>query len=150
MPVQTAPFVHSVSFVWEPDVYALPDYLERSAEDHFGDGWSHVSAADKARVIEQFGSIEAACSAYAREDAQRVRDFRAGQWWFETCRAVAEVRYELYDGSFRVERLSSGGLYGIESDCGEEYRQEVESEELADLQAHLARFGVVDLRSGSA
>lgn len=150
MAVQPAPFVHSLGFVWEPDVFGDPEYLERSAADHFGDGWSHVSEADKARVVEQFGSIEAACREYAREDAQRIRDFRAGDWWFESCRAVAEVRYELYDGSFRIERLSSGGVYGIESDCGEEYRQEVESQEMADLQAHLARFGVVDPRLVSA
>ncbi len=147
MAVQTAPLVHSVSFVWEHDPYGEPDYLERSPADHFGDGWSHVSETDKARVIEKFGSIEAACRQYAREDAQRIQDFRAGKWWFESCRAVAEVRYELLDGSFRIERLSSGGLYGIESDSGEEYRQEVESQEFADLQAHLARLGVATLHS---
>lgn len=147
MAVQSPPFVQSVSFVWEHDPYGEPDYLERSAADHFGDGWSHVSEADKALVIEQFGSIQAACRQYAREDAQRIQSFRAGEWWFEGCRAVAEVRYELYDGNLRIERLSSGGLYGIESDCGEDYRREVESQEWSDLQAHLARFGAVDLRS---
>lgn len=150
MAVQSAPFVHSVSFVWEHDPCGEPDYLERSAADHFGDGWSHVSDADKARVIEQFGSIVAACRHYAEEDAQRIRNFRAGGWWFESCRAVAEVRYELYDGSFRIERFSSGGLYGIESDCGDDYRLEVESQELADLQSHLARFGLVALHSSPA
>lgn len=147
MAVQSPPLVHSLSFVWEPDVYGEPDYLQRSAADHFGNGWSHVSEVDKARVIEQFGSIEAACREYARQDAQRVRDFRAGDWWFESCRAVAEVRYELPDGSFRIEQFSSSGLYGIESDCCEAYRREVESQEIEDLQAHLARFGVTAAHS---
>ncbi|MBN8691228.1 MAG: hypothetical protein J0L72_10655 [Armatimonadetes bacterium] len=139
------PFVHSVRLVWEHDPHGEPDYLERSAEDHFGvDGsaWSHVSNADKARVAEQFGSIWNACEHYAREDSERLQDFRAHNWWFESCRAEAEVRYETGDGCFRTERLTSAGLYGIESDSDQAYRRSVEQDELADLSSHLERFGV--------
>jgi|CXWL01.1.fsa_nt_gi hypothetical protein len=149
MTTLSAPFVHSIRIVWAHDPYGEPDYLERSPADHFGvDGssWSQVSEADKARVMEQFGSIWQACEHYAREDAERLREFGADSWWFERCRAEAEVRYELYDGSFRIERLTSGGLCGIESDSGEEYRLSVEMDELTELSSHLERFGVA--RSG--
>jgi len=142
MTTLSAPFVHSVRVVWEHDPHGEPDYLCRSAADHFGDGWSQVADSDKSRVIEEFGSIWQACEHYAREDAERLREFRADSWRFESCRAEAEVRYELYDGSFGIERLRSGGLYGIESDSGEEYRRLVEMDELTDLSSHLERFGV--------
>jgi hypothetical protein len=124
-----------------------------SAEEHFGNegsNWAHVSEVDKARVIEQYGSLATACEHYACEDAARLRDFREGAWWFESCRAEAEVRYELNDGSFRIERLCSGGLFGIESDCGEEYRDSVEHDELADLNLHLERFGIQRIELGTA
>lgn len=141
----SALLVHSVSIIWGHEPYGEPDYLKRSATDHFGvngSNWSHVSMSDKARVIEQYGSIWNACEHYAREDEERLREFRADSWWFESCRAEAEVRYEVYDGSFRIERLTSGGLYGIESDSDGEHRRSVEIDELSDLSSHLERFGV--------
>ena len=146
MTQQSAPVVYSVRIRWEHDASGEPDYLERWARDHFGDdgcNWSHVPEADKAKVVEQYGSIWAACEHYAREDSERLQSFRDESLWFESCRAEAEVRYELYDGSYRIDRLSSGGLFGIESDCGDEHRRSVEQEELFDLSSHLERFGVV-------
>jgi len=139
------PFVHSVRLVWEHDPHGEPDYLERSAEDHFGvegSAWSHVSNADKERVVERYGSIWSACEHYAREDYQRLQDFRAHKWRFESCRAEAEVRHETGNGCFRIERLTSAGLYGIESDSDQAYRHSVEQDELADLSYHLERLGV--------
>lgn len=131
-----------VSVVWSEDPYSSPDYLERTAEDHFGDGWSHVGDEDKARVIEEHGSIWKACERYAQEDAERLSDFRAGRWSFQSCRAIAEVRYEISPGTFRIEHLSSPGLSGIESDSDEPYMREFEVEQLAELNHHLEQFGV--------
>lgn len=137
------PTVHSVWFEWAQDSIGEPDYMERSAEDHFGDSWSHVPDNDKAKVVEEHGSIWKACEEYARQDAQRISDFRAGLWFFESCRAVAEVRYEISPRTYRIDHLSSPGLGGIESDAGDEYRREVESEQLAELSSHLERFGIL-------
>lgn len=136
------PSVQSVWFEWVHDQFGEPDYLERSPEDHFGDGWSNVEDEDKSRVIEEHGSIGKACERYAQEDAERISDFRAGRWCFQSCRAIAEVRYEISPGTFRIEHLSSPGLSGIESDSDEPYLREVEVEQLAELSHHLERFGV--------
>ena len=138
------PRVNSVCFAWELDSFSTPDFLERSAEDHFGEGWSHVPDEDKAKVVEKHGSIWKACEAYARQDAERISDFRGGRWCFESCRAIAEVRYEISPGTYRIEHLSSPGLGGIESDAGDDYRREIEVEQLAELSFHLGRFGVDD------
>lgn len=132
----------SVSITWSEDPLSSPDYLERTAEDHFGDGWSHVADEDKARVIEEHGSIWKACERYAQEDAERLSDFRAGRWCFQSCVAVAEVRYVISAGTFRIEHLSSPGLSGIESDSDEPYQREVEVEQLGELSHHLEQFGV--------
>lgn len=136
------PAVSSVSITWSEDPLSSPDYLERTAEDHFGDGWSHVGDEDKARVIEEHGSIWKACARYAQEDAERLSDFRAGRWCFQSCVAVAEVRYEISPSTLRIEHLSSPGLSGIESDSDGAYLREVEVEQLVELSHHLERFGV--------
>lgn len=140
-----SPKVTAVKLVWSHDGDCGPDYLETSAESHFGaDGsaWSHVSEADKLRVESEFGSVWNACVAYASQDAERLAKFRSDEWWFEGCFAVAEVLYEASPGCFRLEDLRSAGLWGIESDSGSDYRGSVESDELADLSSHLERFGI--------
>ena len=38
--------------------------------------------------------------------------------------------------------FTSGGLWGIESDSGDEYIKEVEEQEFYDLKDHLAAFGI--------
>ena len=61
----------------------------------------------------------------------------------ESCEAWCEVSYPLDDrGNRRIQRFTSGGLYGI---CGadEAYRKEIEAEQIAELRAHCAVFGVV-------
>ncbi|MCK6631905.1 MAG: hypothetical protein L6Q31_05970 [Fimbriimonadaceae bacterium] len=140
-----APRVSSVRLVWSPDFHCEPDYLETSAESHFGkDGsaWSHVSEADKLRVESEFGSIWNACLAYSSQDAERLTKFRSDEWWFQGCYAVAEVLYESSPGCFRLDELRSAGLWGIESDSSSDYLRSVESDELADLSSHLKRFGI--------
>lgn len=102
-----------------------------------------MSDEDKAKVISEHGSIWKACEDYARQDAERLSDFRAGRWCFESCRAVAVVTYEVTPGTYRIEHLSSPGLGGIESDTGDDYRREVEVDQLGELSAHLRRFGIL-------
>ncbi|MBV6489846.1 MAG: hypothetical protein CNCCGFBP_00220 [Fimbriimonadaceae bacterium] len=140
-----APRVSSVRLVWSHDGDCEPDYLETSAESHFGEdgsAWSHVGEADKLRVESEFGSIWNACVAYAKQDAERLAKFRFDDWWFEGCYAVAEVLYEASPGCFRLDVLRSAGLWGIESDSGSDYVRSIESDELADLSSHLERFGI--------
>jgi hypothetical protein len=59
------------------------------------------------------------------------------------CVAVAEVSYPMSDTrDRRLEWLSSGGLYGIDSESAPAYRREIELDELANLQSHLEHFGL--------
>ena len=79
---------------------------------------------------------------YKSQDLKRLADYEAGKWSMMGCRAIAEVSRPIGQGSRRLETFTSGGLWGIESDAGEDYRKEVEAGQIEDLRAHLAAFGI--------
>lgn len=86
-----------------------------------------------ALTAEQTGNPDSPMQDYLRAEA-----FNRGDLYFESCRAAAEVQSR--DGGV-IQRIKSGGLYGIESDSGKAYFTEVEDEELATLANELASFG---------
>lgn len=57
--------------------------------------------------------------------------------------AAATVSYPIgARGERRLERLHSGGLWGIDADSDDNYLAIVEAEQLSDLREHLERFGI--------
>ena len=60
------------------------------------------------------------------------------------CYAVAEVSYPIngVNGDRRLETLTSSGIWGIDAKSHEDYRSQVEREQLEDLAEHLKVFGV--------
>lgn len=82
---------------------------------------------------------------YMEQDAARLQSFNDGQWQMLGCRAVAEVSYPVGNGSRRIERFTSGGLWGIESDCGQDYKTQVEAEQVNELKNHLEQFNIPTL-----
>ena len=124
---------------WDHDEDAEPDFLETTAEEHYGvngSAWSHVGPEERAKVEAEHGSIMAACEEYARQDRARLKAFHDGDWHMEGCYAVAIVTV---DGVRQT--IQSAGLWGIESDSSEEYRREVEEEQRAELLGILATLG---------
>lgn len=75
--------------------------------------------------------------ASAEADYQRMERYNAGDWCMLGIKAVAEV---VMTGSV-VQRVSSGGLWGVESDSEESYLQEVGDEELGTLREELESMG---------
>jgi len=75
---------------------------------------------------------------YTRQDYERMEDLNKGEWCFIGIRAEAE--YQLAkDGPF--QDLTSGGLWGVESDAGREHIAETEKEELSQLREQLTALG---------
>lgn len=70
-------------------------------------------------------------------DYERMESLCREQWCFIGIRAEAEV--SLADGV--LQTVTSGGLWGIESDSGDSYLREVEQEELANLRVQLTAMG---------
>lgn len=74
---------------------------------------------------------------YAKQDFARMEGLERGNWGFQGCIAKAELSYPIGQGSRRLETVSSGGLWDIESDSDKEYLRSIEDEQLADLADHL-------------
>jgi len=74
---------------------------------------------------------------YVRQDYDRMESLNRGDWCFMGMRAEAEVQ----TGSDVVQRITSGCLWGIESDSGREHLEETQREELAQLKDELVGLG---------
>lgn len=74
---------------------------------------------------------------YARQDWERMREYSKGCWQYIGIMAQAEVTLA---GSDVVQRITSGGLWGVESDSGA-YLEEVAGEELESLRDELETLG---------
>ncbi len=71
-----------------------------------------------------------------RQDFERMEDYNRGEWNMTFCRAVAEVSI----GGV-IQRVTSGGIGGVESDSGEDYFAELRADEFADLGGVLRQMG---------
>jgi len=77
---------------------------------------------------------------YTLQDYRRMQSLNDGDWYYIGIRAEAEVG-NFKDGYAIIQRITSGGLWEIESDSGRDYLAEVESEQLAELRAELSALG---------
>jgi hypothetical protein len=75
---------------------------------------------------------------YALQDYNLMESYNRGDWCYIGMRAVADITLP---GSSIIQRISSGGLWGIESDSGSDYIGEVEKDELAALRQALENVG---------
>lgn len=72
---------------------------------------------------------------------ERLDSFRQGCWHMVGIQASANILIPL-GCHFVTQTVTSPGLWGIESDSGEEYLDQVFAEECANLAAMLAAIGV--------
>jgi len=127
----------------------LPAVMERDTDGRFmGKGAPEVPS--KGREYRGFipyaGGEKPGTRAFYRygmKDFERIQQLEREYFSFIGIRAEAVVQYPIAGnpGSFRLETLTSGGLWGIESDSGD-YLKEVAKEQLEDLKQHLEQFGV--------
>ena len=74
---------------------------------------------------------------YCLQDLERMESLNNQQWYYMGIRAQAEVQLT---GDV-VQRITSGGCWGIESDSGKDDIAEVDQEELSALKAELHALG---------
>ena len=75
---------------------------------------------------------------YCLQDYKRMESYNRQNWCFLGVRAEAEVQAET-DGA--IQTLTSGGLWGIESDSEKSYIEDEENNQLAELRGVLKAFG---------
>ena len=79
---------------------------------------------------------------YALQDYKRMMDLERGNFAFIGIGAEAQVAIPCDNqGNSIVQTLHSGGLWGIESDSGNDYLEEVGKEQLAELKDQLHAIG---------
>jgi hypothetical protein len=74
---------------------------------------------------------------YCQQDYDRMESLNNQQWYYMGIRAEAEVQLT---GDL-CQKITSGGLWGVESDSSQDYIAEVGQEELSNLKAELAAIG---------
>lgn len=79
----------------------------------------------------------------ARADYARAESLNAGQWCHLGIEADATVLVPSSRGQMSglIQHITSGGLWGIESDSGASYIGEIEKEQLAELREQLHAIG---------
>lgn len=75
------------------------------------------------------------------QDYQRMQAYNRFEWWMIGIIAKAKVKLANSDV---IQTIHSGGLWGIESDAGDDYFAEVEANELAQLKDELKAVGCTD------
>ena len=78
---------------------------------------------------------------YVRQDYERMERLYRGDWHYMGIRAEAEIVILSGKMGATSQTISSGGLWGIESDSGNDYLQSIEQEELSELRAQLKELG---------
>jgi hypothetical protein len=77
---------------------------------------------------------------YVRQDYERMERLQRGDWCYMGVRAEAEILLPSGDASI-VQEITSGGLWGIESDSDKTYLGEIETEQLSELREQLRAVG---------
>jgi hypothetical protein len=73
---------------------------------------------------------------YVRQDYERMERLNRGDWCYVGIRADAEI---IVDGV--SQEISSGGLWGVESDSDRAYLAEIDGEQLSELRDQLRALG---------
>ena len=75
----------------------------------------------------------------AKQDKKRLEAYYNNEWHFVGVQAVAEIRI-----NGLLQTISSGGLWGIESDSSDEYFDEIFEEEKEQLKDVLLQLGFTE------
>lgn len=78
---------------------------------------------------------------YAKQDYERMMAYENGHWHMMMVKAEAEIATSEKGNSWLINKVSSGGLWGLESDSDESYFKEVEDEQMAELKDLLLELG---------
>lgn len=86
--------------------------------------------------------------AYTKQDFERMESLNNNNWCYVGIGAEAEYYVSTpaddstgKHGTFLLQKITSGGLWGIESDSDRSYFESVEQEELAELRSQLKAIG---------
>lgn len=121
---------------WEPREMRF--FVQGNHWPHNPKNWEHVSDEEKAEVIAEYRTLKRADWCYALEDMRRLENF--GKTWV-TIGIRAKAQIVVRD---TILNIGTAGLWGIESDSDDDYKTEIEIEELSNLKEILRELGFTD------
>lgn len=87
------------------------------------------------------GSTDEEMRQYCQQDYQRMKGLNDGDWNFIGIKAYAEITIPINGDSRLCQEITSGGLWGIESDSEDSYLDEIGKEQLSELRDQLHALG---------
>ena len=117
--------------------------MDRNEYRYFNPSFNYVDKQDKPLD----GLTAQDVRKYVRQDYERMERLRAGDWCYIGIRAEAEIaifqpkQHPLDPDQATTQTITSGGIYGVESDSKREYLESIGKEELASLKTQLLALG---------
>lgn len=131
-------------------IEVLPDYdvdlsylgtFSNTKESEFS--INHHENEGGSNTYKWFNPQKGACETIeqAMQDYNRMMDYERGNWWSQGIKATAEIHTSDDGKHWLINHISSGGLYGIESDDDDDYIETIREEQVDDVKALLLEFG---------
>ena len=92
-------------------------------------------------VENYFGLPEEDIRKCVRQDYERIKSFHRGDWYYIGITAKAEIAIPTTPGNAIVQTITSGGLWGVESDSDKVYLESIKQEHVAELKDQLKGLG---------
>lgn len=101
---------------------------------------------DNNRTYNWFNAQKGTCEtkAQARREYERMLAYNRGDWGMIGIKAKAETAISIGQGNWKLDTITSGGLWGIETDTDEKYYKEIEQEQLSEVKDYLKEYGFTD------
>lgn len=103
--------------------------------------WLYDETPDLSYLDQFKNSRDTEYQKYYKVDQERKAAYDI-DWNMTGCQAKATVLVGEGNGFARIQEFTSGGIWGIESDSDDDFKREMEQEELSDLKSYLQIFGV--------
>lgn len=117
-------------------------YAERNEYKYFIPAYSvSEHRNDLQKIGYSKGVSEEMARQYCKSDFDRMEAYNRGDWY--AIGIIAEAIIELpCNGYKKMQVISSGGLWGIDSDSGSKYIEEIENEQLSELKEYCMQVNV--------
>lgn len=122
-----------------------PPSFEAWKEEQYDTGYTLSIRGRESRFFKPYAGGEEEGSedykTYGLQDYKRMESYNQQNWYMTGIKAVAKIQTSEDGENWLCNEVKSGGLWGIESDCGEEYKKEVADGQLVELRNALKAFG---------
>lgn len=111
----------------------IGDNWNRREYRYFNPSLNYVDKSGNPRKAETPETVRK----YTLQDYERMESLNSGYWQFIGIEALAEIQVT----GDNTQEITSGGLWGVESDSDKSYIKQVEDEQLAELRSQLKALG---------